>query len=249
MKYTVITALLFLVNIGQLKAQTAKEIVQKADEKYRGQSSYSELVIEIIRPKWSREMTTKSWSQGTEYSLTLITGPAKEKGIAFLKRGNEVWNWNPTIERTIKLPPSMMSQSWMGTDLTNDDLVQQSSIVKDYTHTIVGDSTIENRTCWKIELIPNDDAAVVWGKINMWIDQKDFLQLKTEFYDEDGYLINVMKGSNITTLGGNVLAKTMEFVPVDEPGNLTRMTYVKLEFNQQFDANLFSIQTMKTLND
>lgn len=249
MKKRIATLLILLASAGFSTAQTAKEIVQKADEKYRGKSSYSEMIIEIVRPKWSREMTTKSWSQGTEFSLTLITGPAKEKGIAFLKRGNEVWNWNPTIERTIKLPPSMMSQSWMGTDLTNDDLVQQSSIVVDYDHSIVGDSIIEGRKCWKIQLIPHDDAAVVWGKINMWIDQQDFLQLKTEFYDEDGYLINIMSGKNIANLGGNIVAKTMEFIPVDEPGNLTRITYVTLDFNQQFDANLFSIQTMKTLND
>ncbi|HEY0899989.1 MAG TPA: outer membrane lipoprotein-sorting protein, partial [Sphingobacteriaceae bacterium] len=109
-----------------LFAQTAREIVRKADQNMRGNSLQAELTIRTIRPSWSREMQCKVWAKGTDYSMILIQSPARDKGITFLKRKKEVWNWMPLLERTIKLPPSMMSQSWMGTDFSNDDLVKES---------------------------------------------------------------------------------------------------------------------------
>ena len=109
-------------------------------------------------------MNLKSWSKGNDYSVTLVTSPAKEKGSVFLKRKREAWNYLPAIERTIKLPPSMMTQNWMGTDFTNDDLIKQSSIVIDYTHEIIGSETIEGLDTWKIELFPTEESSVVWGK-------------------------------------------------------------------------------------
>src|SRR6056297_2767371 len=125
-----------------LNGQDAREIVQKADQLLRGESSYAEIKMLIHRPKWERTIEMKSWSKGDKYSLVYITAPAKERGQVFLKRENEMWNWLPSINRTIKIPPSMMMQSWMGSDLTNDDIVNESSLVKDYTHEILGKETI-----------------------------------------------------------------------------------------------------------
>ena len=175
-----------------LQAQTAKEIVQKADAKMRGITMQAELIIKTIRPTWTREMHCKTWMKGNELAMILIQSPAKDKGISFLKRKKEVWNWMPTLERTIKLPPSMMSQSWMGTDFTNDDLVKESSIIEDYDHTIIGDTGFDNRSCYIIQMIPKPEAAVVWSKVIICIDKKDFLELHSRFYDEDGKLINTM---------------------------------------------------------
>ena len=178
--------LLVLLPLAGLHAQdlTAKQIIEKADEKVRGtESAFTEMTITTVRPKWSRDMSMKSWAKGQTRSLVLITSPAREKGTVFLKRDKEVWNWVPSIERTVKMPPSMMSQSWMGTDFTNDDLVRESSTVNDYIHKLLGDSTIIGRTCYKLELIPKEDAAVVWGKVILFIDKKDFLQLRSEMYD------------------------------------------------------------------
>jgi len=139
---------------------TAKEIVKKADDKGRGQTSQGIMTLTIVRPDWTRSITLKSWSKGTEYSLICISAPAKEKGQVFLKRQNDMWNWVPSIERIIKIPPSMMMQSWMGSDFTNDDLVKESSIVVDYTQTLLGKEKIRDQECYKIELIPLPDAAV-----------------------------------------------------------------------------------------
>ncbi len=115
---------------------TAKEIIDKADKKNRGDTQQGTMEMKIVRPDWERTVEMKSWSKGDDYFIIYITAPAKDKGQVFLKRKKEMWNWVPTIDRMIKIPPSMMMQSWMGSDFTNDDLVKQSSIVKDYTHTL-----------------------------------------------------------------------------------------------------------------
>ncbi|MCB9295566.1 MAG: outer membrane lipoprotein-sorting protein [Lewinellaceae bacterium] len=224
---------------------TAVEIIEKADQKARGETSIGELKMTIIRPTWKREMQMKSWSKGTEYMLILVTAPARDKGTAFLKRENEIWNWQPTIDRTIKLPPSMMMQSWMGSDFTNDDLVRESSIVKDYTHELLGRETIDGRECYKIQLIPKENAPVVWGKVISWIDTKEFMQLKTEMYDEDGYLVNTMYGKNVRDMDGRMLPSVLEVIPADEEGHKTIVEYLSMKFNEPVKEAFFSVQNMK----
>ncbi len=228
-------------------AQTAKEIIQKADELTRGKSSKADITIQINRPRWSREIRMKSWSLGTSYAMTYIMEPAKEKGTVMLKIDKEVWNWLPTIERSVKLPPSMMMQSWMGTDFTNDDLVKQSSILVDYNHAIVGDSLILGRKCTKIELIPKEGAPVVWGKIFIWVDTKDYLQLKSEMYDEDGYLINVMSAKKIGEFGGKTFVTETEMMPMEKPGNTTVLIYNDLEFDIEIEKDFFTTQNMRRI--
>jgi outer membrane lipoprotein-sorting protein len=176
-KQIVRLCIFFLTVPGFLFAQDAREIVKRADERAKGKTSEAVMTIQIVRPSWTREMSMKTWTKGNELALILLTAPAKDKGTVFLKRKKEVWNWIPAIERNIKLPPSMMSQSWMGTDFTNDDLVKEASIVEDYNHSIIGEETLQERSCYKIEMIPKPEAAVVWGKIILWIDKKDFLML------------------------------------------------------------------------
>lgn len=245
---TVLTILMLMFGSIAASAQTptAKEILQKAEEKTRGtESAYSELKITTVRPRWTREMTMKSWAKGNDFSLILITGPARDKGTAFLKRKKEVWNWVPNIERTIKMPPSMMMQSWMGTDFTNDDLVRESSTVNDYNSEIVGDSTIAGRTCWKLRLIPKPDAPVVWGKVVVFIDQQDYIQLRTESYDEDFYLVNVMNASAIKEVDGQTIATKMEMIPQDKDGHKTLMEITQMQFNPDISEDFFTTQNMK----
>lgn len=242
----IFSALAFILfTTSTLLAQDATEIIRTAENKLRGASSYSEMKMTVVRPDWSREVKLKSWSVGTEKSLILITGPARDKGVAFLKRDQEIWNWQPTIDRTIKMPPSMMMQSWMGSDFTNDDLVRESSIIKDYDHQLLGDEEIDGRKCWKIQLQPKADAAVVWGKIIMWIDKTDYLQLKTAFYDEDDYLVNTMLGKEIKQMGGKLLPSIMEVIPADEEGHKTVLEYLSLDFDIGLKDGFFSVQNMK----
>jgi outer membrane lipoprotein-sorting protein len=236
---------MFMVISSSAYAQSAKEIVTKAEDNIKGLSSETETTIQIKRPAWTRTMSMKGWSKGQQYSMIVITAPAKDAGTVFLKRVKEIWNWLPNIERVVKLPPSMMAQSWMGTDFTNDDLVNASSRIDDYNHKIVGDSAIEGRKCWKIEMIPLPSAAVVWSKVNMWIDQKDYLELRIEFYDEDNKLVNVMQCSDIRTIGGRVMPAKLEMMPVEKKGQETIITYNNAIFNQPISVDFFTTQNMK----
>jgi outer membrane lipoprotein-sorting protein len=226
-------------------AQDARTIVQKSLDQVQGLSSYAELKISIIRPSWTRELGIKSWSLGTEYSLLLITAPARDEGTAFLKREDELWNWQPRIERSIKMPPSMLLQSWMGSDFTNDDLVRQSSIVDDYDHKLLREEVISDRKCYVIELTPKPDAPVVWGKVLSWISKEGYLTLKNEFYDEDGFLVNTMIGSDIKRMDDRELPSVMEVFPADEPGNKTRIEYGAMDFEIDIAPSFFSVQNMR----
>jgi len=226
---------------------SAKDIVKEADENMRGKTSLADITIIIIRPSWSREMNMKAWSKGDDYSMIMVTSPAKEKGTVFLKRVKEVWNWIPSIERNIKLPPSMMSQSWMGTDFTNDDLVKEASSVSDYDHKLLGKETVLNKDCYKIEMIPKPSAAIVWEKVIVWIDSKDFLQLKAEFYDEDGELVNIMNSSEVKEIGGRKITSKIEMFPVDKEGNSTVIIYNDIIFDQPINDNFFSTRNMKQI--
>lgn len=244
MKNKILTIIL-LFTAAMANAQNAKEIVQKADDKFRGKSSEGTMTMIIERPTWSRTVTMKSWSMGNEYSLIYITAPAKEKGQVFLKRESEMWNWVPNIERMIKLPPSMMMQSWMCSDFTNDDLVRESSIVTDYTHKIIGEETINGYESYKIELIPLPDAPVVWGKVLMWISKDEFYWLRSEFYDEDNILVNTETLSDIKKMDDRTMPTRMEMVPADEEGHKTIMIYDKIDFDVKIDESFFSQQNMK----
>ncbi len=224
-----------------------KEIIRQSDEKFRGSSSTGSFSMTIERPTWSRTISMKSWSLGTEYSLIYVTAPAKEKGQVFLKRKSEMWNWVPSIERMIKIPPSMMMQSWMGSDFTNDDLVRESSIVKDYTHKLIGEETIDKYVCYKVELIPLEDAPVVWGKVLMWVSKKDYLWLKAEFYDEDGILVSTEILSDVKKMDDRIIPCRMEMIPADKEGNKTIMIFENTKFDVPLKEDFFSIQNMKKI--
>jgi outer membrane lipoprotein-sorting protein len=172
---TIFTLLLLIGNpIAFSQQLTAKQIIEKADNLQRGKTSFSTFSMTIVRPKWSRTIEMKNWSKGRDFAMTYITAPAKDKGQVFLKRKTEMWNWVPSISRMIKIPPSMMSQGWMGSDYTNDDILKESSIVVDYNQKIVGEEKINGTDCYKIELIPKEEAAVVWGKVIKWISKKEY---------------------------------------------------------------------------
>ncbi len=222
-----------------------KEVLRKAEDKLRGLTSISEMKMTVVRPTWKREMKLKAWSKGEDYSLILVTAPARDKGTAFLKREKEIWNWQPSIDRVIKLPPSMMMQSWMGSDFTNDDLVKHSSTLEDYTHKLLDAEMIDDRDCYVLELIPREEAAVVWGKVILWIDKKDYMELRTELYDEEGYLVNTIHGKNIKELGGKLLPSVLEIVPEEDPGNMTIIEQLWIEFDKPIKEQFFSVQSLK----
>jgi outer membrane lipoprotein-sorting protein len=236
---------LFLFALGHADAQDAREIIQKALDLQNGISNEGTMEMTLVRPRYERTITMKTWSLGSDYFMIYIQSPARDKGQVFLKRDTEMWNWVPSISRMIKLPPSMMGQNWMGSDMTNDDLVKMNSLVKDYDQSIVGEEEIEGLSCYAIELMPKPDANVVWGKIKLWVAKDEYFQLKGEYYDEDMDLINVMQASEITQFDDRKLPAKVVMTPVNKEGHQTVMRTKRMNFTVPVKESFFSQQNMK----
>jgi outer membrane lipoprotein-sorting protein len=235
----------FLIFRISAYAQDAEEIVRKADENMRAKSSYVELTMTIQKPTWSRTLEMKAWALEPDFSMIYVSSPARDKGSVTLKRKNEVWNWIPSAQKVIKIPPSMMLQSWMGSDFTNDDLVREASYVRDYTHKLLGEEKVNGYSAYKIESVPKPGKGIVWGKVISWIGTKDYLNLRGEYYDEDGELIKIFTGSNEKKFGSRNIMSRWEMSPVDKPGNKTIMEYSEMKFNIDVKESFFSEQNMK----
>ncbi|MBN1132067.1 MAG: outer membrane lipoprotein-sorting protein [Bacteroidales bacterium] len=251
MNKTLSASLLFSMSVSFLSVfgqglPDALEIVRKADERFNGEkSSQSVMSMTIVRPTWERTVAFKSWTAGRDFALTLITEPARDRGQTFLKRYGEMWNWNPSISRLIKLPPSMMSQGWMGSDYTNDDILRESSVVNDYIHEIEGEELIDGSPCYRIKMVAKEDASVIWGHQVRWIEKENFLFLKAELYDQDGYLVRTELGSDIQLMDGRLLPTRLELIPADEEGHKTIVIIKDIKFNIPVNENFFSQQNMK----
>ncbi len=237
--------LIFLLNISSSIAQDAKEIMKKSDELIKSKSSYAEVTMEIVKTDWSRKFGMKMWALEPDYAIIYITEPARDKGTVTLKRKKEVWNWIPSAQKVIKIPPSMMLQSWMGSDFTNDDLVKESSLINDYKHSIVDEENYQSYDCYIVESIPKPDAGVVWGRLLTWISKEKFFQLKVEFYDEDDFLVKSYLGSDIKEMDGRSIPAHWEMIPVERSGEKTVFDYKKIEFNYKVNESFFSEQNMK----
>ncbi len=245
MKQKILFTILWFIVSRVVSAQDATEIVRRADEKMRGEkSSYSEMTMRIVRPTWERSISFKSWSKGRELSLLYITAPAREKGQAFLKINHDMWSWNPTINRTVKLPPSMLSQGWMGSDFTNDDMLNQRSIVVDYSHSISSEEVIDGFDSWLIVLNPKPNAPVVWGKVELWISKKHFLILKSAYYDEEFSLVKTERASRVKEMDGRLIPTVYEIIPADEPNKKTMVELNSIKFNIDINDNFFSLRNL-----
>ncbi len=253
-KYTKLLFNLLLIGISGFTVTafqappSAKEIVEKAYYNQRSNAFTMEISMEVMRPKWTRELTFTTWSLGSDLGMMRIKSPAKERGISFLRIKAEGWNWIPSIDRVVKISPSQMSQSWMGSDFTNEDLLKEASIVHDYDHTILEEEILDGKACYKIEAIPKKDAAVVWGKLLLWIDKADMLQVKTEYYSETGELINTLSQSNFKLIDGKKIATELTMSPSKKEGYKTMVKIRDADFQADLEEDFFSIANMKQLN-
>ncbi|WP_084555808.1 outer membrane lipoprotein-sorting protein [Alkaliflexus imshenetskii] len=228
-------------------ADNPVEIIRKMEQRMQGNSSYAEMTMKTVRPRYTREVSMKAWSKGDDFSLIFITAPARDKGTGFLKRGKEIWNFVPSIDRTIKMPPSMMSQSWMGSDFSNDDLVRGSSTVEDYQHKLLRTELFNGRDCYVIELVPLPEAAIVYDKVLIWVDKKEYIQMKVENYDEFGDCVSTITFSDIRMMGGREIPAIMEMVPHDKSGHKTVIETHHIEFDIPIQDSFFSQQNLRSL--
>ncbi len=253
MKTTIIShrILLLIVLIGLFAAeglaQDPREIIRKTEHNMRGDMSYMEMSMQVIRPRYTREVSMRSWSLGDDYSLVYVTAPARDEGTAFLKRGKEMWNYQPNIDRTIKMPPSMLSQAWMGSDFTNDDLINANSLAEDYSHKLIGTETFDGHECFVIELIPHPDNPVVYDKSLYWVSKQYHLPVKNENYDEYGDLVNTIFFQDIKKMGGRHLPAVMKMVPADRDNQQTIITTHSADFNIEIREDFFSTQNLTNI--
>lgn len=236
---------LFLVAQAPAEDLDAKEIVRRSDDLLRGGKSYTKLTMTITRPEWSRELTMEAWTEGAEKSFIRILSPAKEKGVTFLKKGREAWQYLPTVDRTIKIPPSMMLQSWMGSDFTNDDVVRADSIVVNYTHRIVDEPVEDGVAYWVIEAIPKPGAPVVWGKVVLKIRKEGLVAARADYYDEDGKLIRYYKTFDIEEIEGRLVPTGSTMYSAVKKGRSTTIKYRDLTFKPDISPQTFSLQNLK----
>jgi outer membrane lipoprotein-sorting protein len=219
--------------------RAATELVRSAFNHYRGEASHGILRMTIHRPEWERSQTMEAWSRGEKDSVIVITEPARDRGNGSLKRGDQMWTFNPRVNRVIKLPPSLMSQSWMGSDFTNHDLARSDSILVDYDHSIEGVEQVDGHAVTRVRLTPKPGAPVVWGFEELLI-RDDSIVLEERYYDQDGVRVKTLVSSEIAMLGGRLLPRVITMVQAASPDNWTRVEYVSLEFRDAIAERYFT---------
>lgn len=239
-----ILALIFLLPYFAY-SQTAYKIVKKAEDAIKGKTSMGTFEMNITTPDYQRSLTMKAWWIGTEKSLIIITEPAKEAGNKTLKIGNEIWMYLNNTETTIKIPPSMMLSSWNGSDFTNDDLVRESKLIRDYNLKILREEKIAGEMCWKIQLDPKPNAPVVWGKLYYWVRQSDYLPALVQYYDEKGKLQRTMKFSDYKIMSGRKIPCRMILINNKKKGHKTELIYKDVKFDIKINPRIFSFRELE----
>lgn len=249
MKKKAIVALVLLLSASVVlcaaaDAQDALNLVDAAVNYYRGKASIATVDMTIHRPGWERTMTMKAWTKGQKDSIFIIIAPPKDRGNGTLKRGQEMWIYNPKVNRVIKLPPSMMSQAWMGSDFSNNDLAKSDSIIADYTHKITETETHDGKKVYVVKSMPKPEAPVVWGMQKLRI-REDHVFLSQAFYDEDFELVKIMTGHQIQMLGGKLFPKVWKMQKADVKDEYTLLNYKELAFKQDLPDRLFTLSSLK----
>jgi outer membrane lipoprotein-sorting protein len=228
-----------------VSAQDAKLIIQKAENAIKGKSSsHSIMEMTITTSDYTRTMKMESWSLGTSKSLVKILAPAREAGNRTLKLGNEIWMYLRNTKTTIRIPPSMMLQSWNGSDYTYDDMVREETLAEDYAITIIGSEKVDNIDCWKLQLVPKPNAPVVWGKILYWVRKEDDLPSLVEYFDEKGKLMRTMEMGEFKTIGGRKIPAVWTMYNSDK----THSTAIKLDeaaFDIKISDKIFSLKELE----
>ncbi|MFH1994145.1 MAG: outer membrane lipoprotein-sorting protein [Nitrospinota bacterium] len=225
-----------------------EEILNKLDDMFRGESSHSIILMKIKTAHYERSMEMEGWSKGKEKSLITILKPLKEKGTTTLKSDNNIFTYLPKTDRTIRITSGMMMGSWMGSHLTNDDLVKESRMSEDYESTISFEGNRDGKDIIEITLIPRPEAPVVWGKIIVEVMADSYLPINERYYSEDMELERSMHFKSIKNIGGRRIPTIFRVVPADKPGEYTEITYQKIEFDMKLDEALFSISSLRKKN-
>ncbi|MEM1112968.1 MAG: outer membrane lipoprotein-sorting protein [Pseudomonadota bacterium] len=236
--------LLWLIALPGAADINPRDIIEGAMEHWRGATSYGEMSMTIQRPDWQRSMSMRSWTEGTKKSLVRVTAPTKDAGNGTLLADNNMWTYAPKINRVIKVPSSMMSQSWMGSDLSNKDIAKSTDVIDQYDHRLVETRQEGEHTVWVIESTPHEDAAVVWGR-EVFTIRDDYVMLEQQFWDQDDVLVKTYTASDIQQMGGRSVATIMRMQEVDKPDQWTEIKVLNTEFDVDLPANVFTLSNLR----
>ncbi len=230
--------------MAQGQQLSARDLVQAAMDNFRGLSSQGEMTMVIHRSDWERSMTMQAWTAGTEESLVRVVEPKKDAGNATLVKGDQMWTYAPGVNRVLKIPSSMMGQSWMGSDFSNKDVARSADIIDEYDHTLIGTEESGGHVVYTIESIPHEDAPIVWGKEVISV-RDDFVFLEHQFWSQDGELVKVMKGLDIGELGGRPMAKRMRMTKQGTPEEWTEIIQQSIAFDVDLPASVFTLSNLR----
>ena len=227
-------------------AQTASadDLVRQAVDNFRGLTSYSEMTMIIHRADWERSMTMHAWTQGDDNTLVRVIEPKKDSGSGTLTLDGNMWTFSPKINRVIKVPSSMMSQNWMGSDFSNKDISKNADIVHQYVHTLVDQTQEGGHQIYTIESVPHEDAAIVWGK-EVLVIRDDWVLLEQQYWDQDGVLLKTMKATDIKLLSGRNVATRLRMSKLESPGEWTELQTLAVEFDVELSANVFTLSNLR----
>lgn len=222
----------------------ATQIVRDAIDHWRGVASYSEMTMTIHRPDWERTMSMRAWTKGDEQSLVRVTAPKKDRGNGTLIDGNSMWSFSPKVNRVIKIPSSMMGQSWMGSDFSNKDIARADDIIDQYDHTLLSVTDEDGMTVYEIESIPHEEAAVVWGREVLRI-REDHVVLQHAFYDQDGELVKMLESLEIAEMGGRTIATRQRMGEVDADDEWTEVRIDAADYTVTISDSLFTLSNLR----
>lgn len=245
---TIVGGVLAVLSAQTLYANEARDIVRAAIDYWRGLSSYGEMTMTIHRPDWERSMSMRAWTQGEDRSLVRVTAPKKDKGNGTLIDDDNMWSYSPKINRVIKVPSSMMGQSWMGSDFSNKDISRVDDIIDQYDHSVVSQEELDGHIVYQIESVPHEEAAVVWGKEVLTI-RNDHVVLEHSFYDQDGELVKKLLSLEVGEMGGRVIAKRQRMQKVEEPDEWTEIVVESMEYDLELSDSLFTLSNLRNPRD
>ncbi|MDG1206666.1 MAG: outer membrane lipoprotein-sorting protein [Pseudomonadales bacterium] len=237
-----VSFLLLFLPLMAVADRDAKSLIDEMEALYRGESSKATMTMKVETPQYSRTMQMESSSVGQQDAFIRILSPKKDRGISTLKLDQEMWNFFPKINKVIKVPPSMMMGSWMGSDFTNDDLVKQTTLTEEYDLKL-----IETATQYSITLLPREQTVTVWGRIDYIVNKEHLVPVSQSFYDDDGIMIRKMVFSEVKDFGGRLMPSVMEMIPLNKEGHRTIIVYDNLEFDPpDVDKSIFTLRHLKS---
>ena len=243
---TLIIAMIAILAHSPAQAQdvSARDLIQRAMDHYRGQTSYSVMTMTINRPTWQRSMTMRGWTAGDKETLVRVTQPRKDSGNGTLSVDGNMWTYTPKINRVIKVPSSMMSQNWMGSDFSNKDISKNTDIIDQYDHSLVETLDQDGFKVYVIQSIPHEEAAVVWGREVFHI-RDDWVLLEQQFWDQDDELVKTLRALEVTQLSGRAVASVMRMTQEREADEWTELHTLEIEFDVDLPANVFTLSNLR----